>query len=170
MHVALCAMHRKALDDRALLSSLNAVDHVQGGAVQGSFSGLCLLSLWPPLQCLVAVALCQSPMAILSHAQSLPPGCRLTEDPAQPAAGKDLPISAYVLQGLSPLDAVNLEYTIGFAAPTTVNMTAGSGGPSKVVTSSIGCCVSNGLNCMMSAAGGTPMCLPAQTLAATSSR
>ena len=100
----------------------------------------------------------------------LPPGCRLTEDPAQPAAGKDLPISAYVLQGLSPLDAVNLEYTIGFAAPTTVNMTAGSGGPSKVVTSSIGCCVSNGLNCMMSAAGGTPMCLPAQTLAATSSR
>ncbi len=70
MRVALFAMHWKALDDRALLSSLNAVDHVQGGAVQGSFSGLCLLSLWPPLQCLVAVALCQSSMAILSHAQS----------------------------------------------------------------------------------------------------
>ena len=63
--------------------------------------------------------------------------CRLTQDPAQPAAGKDLPISAYVLQGPSPLNTVNLVYTIGFAAPTTVNMTAGSGGPSK--TSSTGC-------------------------------
>ena len=63
--------------------------------------------------------------------------CRLTEDPAQPAAGKDLPISAYVLQGPSPLKTVNLVYTIGFAAPTTVNMTAGSGAPSN--TSSTGC-------------------------------
>ena len=54
--------------------------------------------------------------------------CRVTRNPdPRPAAGKDIPVSAFVLPNTAPLGPVQLTYLVNYGTPTTIPMTAAAG-------------------------------------------
>ena len=54
--------------------------------------------------------------------------CRVTANPdPRPAAGKDIPVSTFVLPNTAPLGSVQLTYLVNYGAPANLPMTAAAG-------------------------------------------
>ena len=54
--------------------------------------------------------------------------CRVTANPdPRPAAGKDIPISAFVLPNIAPVASVLLTYLVNYGTPSNLPMTAAAG-------------------------------------------
>lgn len=72
--------------------------------------------------------------------------CRVTRNPdPRPAAGKDVPVSAFVLPNTAPVESVQLTYLVNYGAPVDIPMTAAAGmvpyllSSSALLISSAGC-------------------------------
>ena len=63
---------------------------------------------------------------------------RVTKNPdPRPAAGKDIPITAFVLPNTAPVGSVRLTYLVNYGTPTSIPMTAAPGMPSHLPPSAL---------------------------------